>query len=313
MNPVLKIYLLALCSILHFASQVNAKEPVLDQPFELKQNEKIVLLGGGFIEREQEFCILEAMLVSHNPQLNVTVRNLGWSGDTVWAESRGLFDAPEKGYARMLDHLKRLKPTLIFLAYGANESQEREAGLTKFLVQYKKLLADLAPMNARLVLVSPVLQEKFPAPFPNPKTGNERILQYSNAIKQLAHESKIPFIDQSKVVPILVDSDIKLTTDSIRLTEDSYKKAAQAWAKGLGWSESNIYQQSIWPKLQEKLAAKNQLYFYRWRPQNITYLTLFRKHEQGKNAKETLMFDPLVEKAEAEIFDLLKSIRETSK
>ena len=48
-------------------------------------------------------------------------------------------------------------------------------------------------------------------------------------------------------------------------------------------------------------AAKNQLFFYRWRPQNETYLFGFRKHEQGKNAKEIAEFDPLVDKAEEEI------------
>lgn len=42
------------------------------------------------------------------------------------------------------------------------------------------------------------------------------------------------------------------------------------------------------------------------RPQNITYLTGFRKHEQGNNAVEIAQFDPLVEKAEKEIAELLK-------
>jgi len=50
---------------------------------------------------------------------------------------------------------------------------------------------------------------------------------------------------------------------------------------------------------------KNELYFYRWRPQNETYLFGFRKHEQGKNAREVAEFDPLVAAAEAEIDKLL--------
>ena len=40
--------------------------------------------------------------------------------------------------------------------------------------------------------------------------------------------------------------------------------------------------------------AKNELYFHRWRPQNVTYLFGFRKHEQGNNAVEIPQFDPLV-------------------
>ncbi len=47
--------------------------------------------------------------------------------------------------------------------------------------------------------------------------------------------------------------------------------------------------------------AKNELYFHRWRPQNETYLFGFRKHEQGNNAREIPLFDPLVAAKEAEI------------
>ena len=55
-----------------------------------------------------------------------------------------------------------------------------------------------------------------------------------------------------------------------------------------------------WDKLEPlrvAIVAKNELFFYRWRPQNETYLFGFRKHEQGNNAKEIAEFDPLVAKA----------------
>ena len=57
-------------------------------------------------------------------------------------------------------------------------------------------------------------------------------------------------------------------------------------------------------KLRTAINAKNQLYFYRWRPQNETYLFGFRKHEQGKNAAEVVQFDPLIAEKEAEIAKL---------
>ena len=57
------------------------------------------------------------------------------------------------------------------------------------------------------------------------------------------------------------------------------------------------------------IVAKNELFFHRWRPQNLTYLTGFRKHEQGNNAKEIVQFDPLVEKAEKEIAELRKKVK----
>ena len=54
-------------------------------------------------------------------------------------------------------------------------------------------------------------------------------------------------------------------------------------------------------RLRQAIIAKNQLYFYRWRPQNETYLFGFRKHEQGNNAREIPLFDPLVAAKEEEI------------
>jgi len=54
-------------------------------------------------------------------------------------------------------------------------------------------------------------------------------------------------------------------------------------------------------QLRQTVIAKDRLYFYRWRPQNETYLFGFRKHEQGNNAREIPLFDPLVAAKEKEI------------
>ena len=54
-------------------------------------------------------------------------------------------------------------------------------------------------------------------------------------------------------------------------------------------------------RLRVLIVEKNRLFFYRWRPQNETYLHGFRKHEQGNNAKEIPMFDPLIEAEEKKI------------
>ena len=54
-------------------------------------------------------------------------------------------------------------------------------------------------------------------------------------------------------------------------------------------------------KVRQLINEKNELYFHRWRPQNVTYLFLFRKHEQGQNAAEIPKFDPIVERKEQEI------------
>ena len=65
---------------------------------------------------------------------------------------------------------------------------------------------------------------------------------------------------------------------------------------------------SQFDRLRQTVNRKNELFFYRWRPQNHTYLFGFRKHEQGNNAVEIPQFDPLVAEQEAEIARLKKPV-----
>lgn len=80
------------------------------------------------------------------------------------------------------------------------------------------------------------------------------------------------------------------------------KATAERWGEGVDLVESPDLAQ--FEALRQEIVEKNQLYFHRWRPQNETYLFGFRKHEQGNNAREIPMFDPLVEKREEVIAEL---------
>jgi len=76
----------------------------------------------------------------------------------------------------------------------------------------------------------------------------------------------------------------------------------ERWRQGV--SIYNDPDSEQFEQLRRTIIEKNQLYFHRWRPQNVTYLFLFRKHEQGNNAVEIPKFDPLVEAKEKEIAKL---------
>lgn len=53
--------------------------------------------------------------------------------------------------------------------------------------------------------------------------------------------------------------------------------------------------------LRQLILKKNELFFHQYRPQNNTYLFLFRKHEQGNNAAEIPQFTPLIEDLDRQI------------
>ena len=83
-------------------------------------------------------------------------------------------------------------------------------------------------------------------------------------------------------------------------------KTAEEWAAGV--SVDDLPDRDRVERLRAAIHAKNRLFFHRWRPQNITYLFGFRKHEQGNNAVEIPRFDPLVEEQERAIARLRRPV-----
>lgn len=264
--------------------------------FELKDGDRVVTLGGTFIEREGQFGYIETVFTTAHPDRKVTFRNLGWSGDTVWAESRGIFDPAQVGYARMIELVKELKPTLIVMAYGQNESFAGEAGLERFVQQYEKLCNDVKPTGARLAFITPHKFEKPRAPLPDASRHNANLGKYADAVKQLAARRSAPVID---LFSLELPSQ-SLTENGMHFGPNGYAAVANAIRSQLKLTNGGKTSQQE-EAIRQKIVEKNMLFFHRWRPQNITYLTGFRKHEQGNNAVEIAQFDPLVAKIEIEI------------
>lgn len=71
-----------------------------------------------------------------------------------------------------------------------------------------------------------------------------------------------------------------------------------------GLELSGSYAPELATQTRYQIVDKNLLFFHRHRPQNETYLFLFRKHEQGNNAVEVEQFEPLIVAAEKRISEL---------
>jgi lysophospholipase L1-like esterase len=165
------------------------------QEFELRDGDRVVWIGSTVVEREQQFGYWEAALTRHYPERNITFRNLGWSGDTVWGESRASFDPPEVGYKRLIEHTRSLKPTVIFVGYGTNESFAGESGLPRFRKQLNKLLDDLSPSKPRFVPVAPPMFEEVSWKGGDLKQARANLALYRQAIKEIAAERGAWFVD----------------------------------------------------------------------------------------------------------------------
>ena len=103
--------------------QLLAATPLLAaEPFSLENGDRVVFVGNTLIQCEQRYGYWETALTSRYPDKNVTFRNLGWSGDSVFGDAQASFGKPSDGFNHLKEHVLSLKPTVIVIGYGGKRS-----------------------------------------------------------------------------------------------------------------------------------------------------------------------------------------------
>jgi lysophospholipase L1-like esterase len=280
--------------------------PALEQTsIEFKDGDRLVLLGNTVFEREQRYGAFEPRLALALGETKVTVRNLAWSGDTVFGHARSYFGPPEEGLQRLSGHLAMLKPTVVMLCYGSELAFERLNGLPDFLSGYRSLvdLIRAKSPGVRLVIVAPPPLESLSPPLPDLATENKNLSSLRDALRKFASMQNAFFLDWFELmggVPKPGPASKPLTENGVHYTQEGYEKLATKLVDGLGLKFPEVPSPAL-ENLRRAVIAKDTLFFNRWRPQNETYLFGFRKHEQGQNAREIPMFDPLVAQGDSAI------------
>jgi lysophospholipase L1-like esterase len=241
----MKLFALVCLTLFLATSAATAADP---PRFELKDGDRVAFIGNTFVEREQVDCYIETALTSRYPDRNITFRNLGYSGDTVTGEARGLcsgwsqFEAPDKAFERLRKLVAEYKPTVLLINYGMTESFLGPEKLPEFTANYNKMLDALiaaAGTSPRVVLMSPNYHEDLGRPLPDPAEHNKSLKLYSKAIEEVAAKRGGFFIDlfwMTKSAPA------RLTSNGIHLTPYGYWYIAgmiEVWFSGqavLGWS-----------------------------------------------------------------------------
>jgi lysophospholipase L1-like esterase len=299
--------------------------------FSLFQKEdRVAFVGGGLIERARLNGYLETTLtIATGTEVNgLKFRNLGWSGDTVFNDARSYFGKPKEGRDRMAKIIAEWKPNVVFLNYGAEVVLSKgvpwtdEPSVKKgsagdwaesvgiFLEGYRNLI-ELIRENAgdglrEIVVIAPPPLENLGEPLPNHQDTNQRMAKMRDLLRNFASTNKSRFVDlftamggTSSGEKVAAQS---LTHDGLHFKDHGYQVLAKHLALGVGYSQEGLgLSDPLSRKLKDNIVEKNRLFFHRWRPANETYLFLFRKHEQGNNAKEIPQFDPIIEKQEVEI------------
>jgi lysophospholipase L1-like esterase len=238
--------------LLCLLSIIAAAAPMLraaDAPkVEFRNGDRIVFVGNEFFEREQDRCYIETELTTRFPDKNLTFRNLGYSGDTVRADARNLcagwenFGPADQGFGRLKSIVEHIKPTLVFVAYGMNESFEGENGLPGFVQDLNHMLDMLSSGGARLVLVSPIRHEDLGRPLPDPTEHNKNLRLYIDAMEKLAQQRSCAFINLFEALGDGTKDSFHqpFTSDGIHLTPYGYWRTAMVMEQAMGYEPRKV-------------------------------------------------------------------------
>lgn len=221
-------------AVAQHALPVSTKIPTV--PFEPVNGDRVVFLGNSLFENDLQYGYLELALTTRWPNRNITFRNIGWTGDTVWGEARS-YISPPSTYDLLIEQLTKAQPTIVFIAYGAMEALEGEQGLPRFREGLNKLMDKIDQLGAKAILLSPI---------PIMKAGSTEDIGkrsamlelYTSAIAKIANEHSKPFIN---VYTPLLEKNIttKLSDNGFHLNETGYYYLASVIEKELGLRTRN--------------------------------------------------------------------------
>ena len=239
----------------------------------LKKGDRIVFIGGTLAEREQYFGHVEARLHATFPELELTVRNQGFTADEVRFRPRSLdFGEPDK-------HLTMARADVIMAFFGFAESFDGPEGVDTFKKELRDFIAHTKKQNysgkgaPRLVLFSPIAHEDLESPnLPDGSKTNPNLELYTKAMAAVCADTDTAFVDLFQpTLGLFEGSKEPFTFNGVHLTDSGYQKLAPMFL-GAFTAKTASLQQALKPGLMAEIAEKNFQYFHRYRAVNGFYI-----------------------------------------
>ena len=123
-------------------------------PLLLKKGDRLAIIGDSITEQKMYSQIIETYLTVCMPELKITARQFGWSGETA-----------EGFLHRMTNDCLRFNPTVATLCYGMNDHRYRPFDVENggwYVERYSAVMSNLLAVNCRVVLGSPGCVGKVP-------------------------------------------------------------------------------------------------------------------------------------------------------
>ncbi|MBK1832838.1 PVC-type heme-binding CxxCH protein [Roseibacillus ishigakijimensis] len=296
--------------------QKERKRPEYKQPKELgdargttslpltpEKGETIVFLGNALPERMEHFGYFETLLHENFADKNITFRNMGKPAYTPafrpeagqpdpWAFPGAQKFRPEikkhfgKGhYPKPDDWLTILGADTIVAFFGFNESFDGPEGVENFrnelaaFVDHTVSRAYNLETAPKLVLATPIAMEQNPNyALPDAAARNEVLALYAEAVKAVAEEKRVGFVDLfTPTKKWFEKADGSLTLNGIHLSGEGYQKLAPVLFKDLFGQEAKssegnetlrqaIYDKSWFWRNDYRMLNGVHAYGQRWAP-----------------------------------------------
>ena len=157
----------------------------------LRSGDRLAIIGDSITEQRMYSRIIETYLTVSVPELGITTRQFGWSGETA-----------EGFLQRMTNDCLRFHPTVATLCYGMNDHRYRaydEPNGQWYRDNYSAVARSLRDTGARVVLGSPGCVGKVPGWVGDQKASvedlNLNLCHFRNIGIEIAAQEKINFAD----------------------------------------------------------------------------------------------------------------------
>jgi mono/diheme cytochrome c family protein/glucose/arabinose dehydrogenase len=268
---------------------VGCSSPPEEGLLDVETDKRIVLIGNNLCSRMSYAGHFETALYQTYPDARLSVRNMCDPGNTAgfrphasrvspWAfpgaqdynptvsrnsSSEGHFPTED-------EWLDSLNADVILAFFGLNESYSGPAGLTNFALELDSFFRHTQAQRyngvsaPQLVLIGPLAYENASElNLPDGVSENENIELYVQAMRDMAADNAVPFIDLYEVSKEWM-AEGRLTTDGITLTDSGYRKLAAYLTERLTGREVEPTDEALLAAVREK----NRLWLYDFKMPN---------------------------------------------
>ena len=195
------------------------------EPFGFKSGDVVAIYGNGLADRMQHDPWVETVLQSQLKGMNVSFRNMSFSGDRVNKKPRN------QGFSNDAEYLQHVGPDVVFTFYGYNESfagpdgaEAYRAKLVKLVERYRGLRREKGK-DVRFVLFSPIAFENTgDRNLPDATERNANLAAYTEATRRAAKETGAMFVDlYSPTFQLFQSSSERYTLNGVHLNAKGYR------------------------------------------------------------------------------------------